>query len=633
MKRLLVLLIILTQLTAALAQQEHGRVSVLALPDSQRVQQVAAMLADKPTGFGKSYQQREVWNQLKARKDYQDIIKRAEGLIKQPFPEWNDADYLKFYENGSRSEGEKMMSARAKWLPVLTWAECLENKGRFVPAIEMAIGEYIKQKSWVLPAHDYGKKNFTGTTYFVDLVSADMAQNLAQALYLLNDKLKPALQQQLINELDKRIFKPVMVTLATNSRDNRGWLLTTNNWNAVCLSGVTGAAMAALPNKTDRAKFAVIAETYSVNSIAGFTDDGYCSEGMGYYDYGFSHYIRLRELLYQTTGGKIDLFSGEKIRKIALYPFNIAITDNVYPTIADCKVGTKPYPSIIWYCNKVLGLGLQKYDTISFAAKMDNISENVMHAFPNSASRAKSFKTDQPQIGARSYFNNAGIIVVRPGKSTGILSASIKGGNNNEHHNHNDLGSYTLVAGQDVIVEDPGGPGKYSATTFGKDRYTIQCIASYGHPVPLIAGKQQLDGEKSQAKIVKTTFTDAQDAVVMDIKSAYPVPTLTNLIREFTYDRAGKGTFKVQDDFEFTTDELFETAIITRAKWKIIDKQQIEFSTASGKVRATIQSTAGAFSLSSETNNEEKPAYDRIAIRLNKPVKKGTITITYTLVP
>jgi hypothetical protein len=632
MKYLLLIIIGLTQLKAAVAQ-EHGRVTVLALPDSQRVEQVAAMLTSKPVGFGKPYQQREIWNRLYARKEYQDVVDRAAGVIKQPFPEWSDADYLKFYENGSRAEGEKMMSARAKWLPLLTWAECLENKGRFVPAVEMAIGEYIKQKSWVLPAHDYGKKNFTGTTYFVDLVSADLAQNLAQALYLLNDKLKPSVQQQLLNELDKRVFKPVMLTLATNSRDNRGWLLTTNNWNAVCLSGVTGAALAALPNKFDRAQFAVIAETYSVNSIAGFADDGYCSEGMGYYDYGFSHYIRLRELLYQTTGGKIDLFNGEKIRKIAMYPFNIAIADDVYPTIADCKAGTKPYPSIIWYCNKVLSLGLHKYDTVTIAARVDNVSENVMHAFPNSASLAKVVTTNQPQIGARSYFNDAGIIVVRPGQYATPFAASIKGGNNNEHHNHNDLGSYTLVAGNDVIVEDPGGPSKYSATTFGKDRYTIKCIASYGHPVPLIAGKQQQAGAGAQAKMLKTEFSNQQDIVSMDIKSAYAVPSLTGLLRTFNYDRTGKGSFKVQDDFEFTASEVFETAIITRAKWKIVNRQQIEFSTSTAKVLATIQSDAGDFTLSNDTDREEKPAYDRIAIRLNKPARKGNVTITYKSLP
>ena len=56
-------------------------------------------------------------------------------------------------------------------------------------------------------------------------------------------------------------------------------------------AGVTGAALALLPDKEERAYFVAAAEKYNVYGIKGYADDGYCSEGVGYYNYGFRAYI------------------------------------------------------------------------------------------------------------------------------------------------------------------------------------------------------------------------------------------------------------------------------------------------------------------------------------------------------
>lgn len=118
---------------------------------------------------------------------------------------------------------------------------------------------------------------------------------------------------------------------------------------------MTGAALSLIEDVHERAYYVVAAEYYSRNSILGFTDDGYCTEGLGYFNYGFSNYIVLREELYQSTGGRIDLFDDDKIGKIALYGVNFEIQNGVYPAFADCKIGTGVMPYILWYCNRNLG--------------------------------------------------------------------------------------------------------------------------------------------------------------------------------------------------------------------------------------------------------------------------------------
>ncbi len=47
--------------------------------------------------------------------------------------------------------------------------------------------------------------------------------------------------------------------------------------------------------------------------MKGYADDGYCSEGVGYYNYGFCAYILLREEEYRATQGKIDFFQTPKV--------------------------------------------------------------------------------------------------------------------------------------------------------------------------------------------------------------------------------------------------------------------------------------------------------------------------------
>src|SRR5690606_4315007 len=115
----------------------------------------------------------------------------------------------------------------------------------------------------------------------------------------------------------------------------------------------------------------------------------------------------------------------------------------------------------------------------------------------------------------RSFFDVAGILIVRPGTVNGPgMGAALKGGNNAEHHNHNDLGSYTIAAGKEVVMGDPGLI-PYTAKTFGPERYTYKSLGSYGHPVPLPAGKEQVPGKKAQAKITDTDLTAGKDRILM----------------------------------------------------------------------------------------------------------------------
>ena len=132
--------------------------------------------------------------------------------------------------------------------------------------------------------------------------------------------------------------------MVTGKRKVNWWMRTTNNWNAVCLAGVTGAALAMVESPAERAFFVVAAEQYSQSFLRGFTADGYCSEGVGYWNYGFGHYVLLAEAISQATRGGVDLLGGDDILAPATYGPRIEIINGLYPAFADCGVTTKPSP-------------------------------------------------------------------------------------------------------------------------------------------------------------------------------------------------------------------------------------------------------------------------------------------------
>ena len=94
---------------------------------------------------------------------------------------------------------------------------------------------------------------------------------------------------------------------------------------------MTGAALTLLESPQDRALYVAAAEHYSRNFLRGFTSDGYCSEGVGYWNYGFGYYVLLAETIHHATGGGVDL--------LALDEVNQALTrlgDGTYGICEEC---------------------------------------------------------------------------------------------------------------------------------------------------------------------------------------------------------------------------------------------------------------------------------------------------------
>ena len=141
------------------------------------------------------------------------------------------------------------------------------------------------------------------------------------------------------------------------------------------------------------------------------------------------------------------------------------------------------------------------------------------------------------------------------------IALGLKGGHNNEFHNHNDVGSYNVALGDAIMTGDPGGE-VYTKRTFSSQRYESKVLNSYAHPVPRVDGALQGTGREFAGKIMKTEFSDGRDVVEIDLAGAYKCDKLVSLVRTFVYDRAN-ASVTVTDRVKFTAPASFEDPVVS----------------------------------------------------------------------
>ena len=102
-----------------------------------------------------------------------------------------------------------------------------------------------------------------------------------------------------------------------------------------------------------------------------------------------------------------------------------------------------------------------------------------------------------------------------------IFDLAVKGGNNGESHNHNDVGSITLYKNERPLLIDVGVE-TYTAKTFSQQRYDIWTMQSAFHNVPTFGCVMQADGAVFAARNFQVDFGDDCAEISLDLAAAYP---------------------------------------------------------------------------------------------------------------
>ena len=127
--------------------------------DMQRIRQIAGFLPENPSGLGPTYKNRAFWDRLYESGAYDSAILKAEKMLKDGFPAWDQAKYDRVFTEGDTQSGKDVISGRMRAFSTLVWAECLENKDRCTPLIQSFMYYIMRQETWVNP-RNYNKNNY-----------------------------------------------------------------------------------------------------------------------------------------------------------------------------------------------------------------------------------------------------------------------------------------------------------------------------------------------------------------------------------------------------------------------------------------------------------------------------------------
>lgn len=286
---------------------------------------------------------------------------------------------------------------------------------------------------------------------------------------------------------------------------------------------------------------------------------------------------------------------------------------------------------MLYFISRFYGLGLRRWDNLD-PVRADLLVPAMMYSFPNSASKSQPAEKRKAES-LRTWFPEAGTLISRPFEITGkSIAAAIKGGNNAEHHNHNDIGSFIVVKGTEPVLADPGSE-VYTRRTFSSRRYESKVLNSYGHSVPLVDGRLQQHGREASGKVLASDFSDNEDRLVMDLTTAYHVAHLKSLRRTFVYRRDAPESITVKDEVEFSEPAKFGTALITLGEWNDHHKGIVNVISNEEELQIEIDAAGREYDLEEELIDENvkadrKPV--RLGINFKEPVMKGAITVRIT---
>ncbi len=600
-----------------------------------RIEELAHLLPSKPAGFGSPITDRGAWEKLAVLPEAQKAIADAERVAAKAIPDQPDELFLDFSKTGNRDRWQSVAFERRRRVATLTLGECFENQGRFLQPLEAVVAELCREKTWVYPAHDKSLANFNGQAREMDLGAVFVAMELAEADYLLGAKLAAGTRQLIRDHVRRRVLHPFR-EMAEGKMKEMGWMRSVHNWNAVCLGSITIAALALEDSPADRAVYVAAAEGYIRFFLSGFTPDGYCSEGVGYWNYGFGHYILLAEAVRRATSNQLDLMADPAAMQPALFCVRSEIINGLFPTIADCSPGSRPDARMTAYVCRRFALGLPACEGKSLIGPGSGLVATMMtYSFEDALPivRKPAGEIASP---LRTWFGDGGVLICRPAPGTKTeFAAVLKGGHNAELHNHNDVGSFSVVVGDRMLICDPGGE-VYTARTFSGQRYESKVLNSFGHAVPVVDGKLQKTGADARGVVLQTQFNEREDLLKLDLRSAYPAKSLQKLERTFGFRRGDTPSLAVTDAFAFEAPGRFETALVTWGQWKRDGEDTVEIREGDKSLRVKIDTGGVPFAIRAETLDEDvrtpkKPV--RLGIALMEPVAAGQVTLRISPLP
>ena len=534
------------------------------------------------------------------------LIKKGEAAAEKQIPTLLASRYLDFFRNGNRSRYQSVHAERRSILHDLSLAELCEGKGRFAEPLMDIVWATMEEASWMIPAHLH--HNLLGEEYKlppvykpgqlhgIELLAAKTGAELAAVLYFhrdLLDSITPIICEKLEYMLHERIILPYL-------ERNYHWLgengEKVNNWNPWIASNVLFTAAVAESDPYAREKLVEKVLRALDNYTASLPDDGGCDEGPGYWCEAGASYFDCLEILYDMTGGKINVYDHPFVKAMGEYICTMNIDGKTFVNFADCSPRMHPD-----------GNHLRRFG--------EKCSSKLLCDFGDAMATLGDTKTDAPCIyrALRSLISDDVKPKVIEGAPRSILPSlkvatarqfsdtsrgmffAFKGGNNKESHNHNDVGNFIVYYdGKPVIIDT--GVGEYTKQTFSADRYKLWYMQSHYHNLPAFDGVGEEFGPGFRSK--NEIYDKESGSYSIELCDAYPLDA--GIISYRRKCQLTDGIFTLADTISLDKEREIEFRFMTHTRPSVTDDGAIALS--EGRVMR--------FEPKMEILIEEKPAND-----------------------
>ena len=482
-------------------------------------------------------ERRDAWDSVDA-VTARAIVAEADADRCEPWPHPRLSEYARYWRDGVRTVYETPAGTLRRRTSTAVLAAAITGELVYVDEAADGLQFLCEQSTWCWAAHEVfaahqGRVVPDPDRPFLDLGAAQTVEVLAWADLVLAgalDERVPGLRHRLRLEARRRVIEPFLTSREWHWLGLDGHL---HNWNPWIHGHILAAALFLTPE-------AEVVDLV-VDGLARYLDalpaDGGCDEGFGYWWNGPARLFEALQLLDWATGGALapwDLGT-----ELARYPQRVALGEGWYVNVGDGPA--RAAPDLPWHVPHRWGRAIGDRDVMAHAASHRGPGLPVVH--PNAGlSRCLIGLHDaewgaskaEPPLPARSWLPDVQLLVCRErGGSSEGLAVAVKGGHNDENHNHNDVGSYIVALDGTPVLIDLGQP-TYTAISFTARRYEQWVTQSQWHNVPVVNGFEQSPG----AFAARDVRAD-DDGLALDLAGAYPDPAgCRSWRRRVSLDRA-----------------------------------------------------------------------------------------------
>ncbi|CAL1519453.1 heparinase II/III family protein [Chitinophaga sp. MM2321] len=496
------------------------------------------------------------WKQLLPDSVISSIISAGRAELKKNFRNIPATIALEYVRNGNRTDYEEISFANRRQLWNMVLAETMEGKGRFTDHILDGIWAICEETFWGISAHVRYQKAGAGLPDvedpIVDLFEAETGGLLALTDYFIGaelDKTSKLIRRRIRYEINRRMLAPMTTA-------QYGWMgagkpnAKLNNWAPWIASNYILANLLIEKDETKRVEALHIAIKIIDRYINGLGADAGCDEGPGYWSAAGGCVFDALNLLYDATGGKVNVYKDPFIRKMGAYIQKTHIAGKYFINVADAHPEITPDGLMIYRFGKNAGYEpMTNFGSLMYNSYGQTDGVGVFHsmrrvynllAIKDCAAYAYHENTS-PDV----WYSDVQLMAAR--SENGMFLAT-HAGHNGESHNHNDVGDFIVYADGFPVIIDVG-PGTYTSKTFSKDRYTLWFNTSPYHNLPTVNGQEQKGGTAFTAREVDYRKTANSAQLTMNIADAYPAESGIKSWRRKVEMNKRSGAISINDTY------------------------------------------------------------------------------------